>query len=85
MITPILLEQVSLNFALGAQWLILFSLYVGVKRKLMERRKKIIVWGMAGFLAGSIHLYFIPICGIIFFSFLLSDIILNKNKINIHI
>lgn len=81
-ITPILLEQVSLNFALGAQWLILFTLYVGVKRKLMERRKKIIVWGMVGFLAGSIHLYFIPICGIIFFSFLLSDIILNKNKLH---
>lgn len=81
-IAPIMLEQVSLNLALGAQWLILFSLYIGVKRKLMDPKRKIIVWGMAGFLAGSIHLYFIPICGIIFLSFLLSDIIMNKNKLH---
>lgn len=74
-ITPVMLGQMSLNLALGAQWLILLSLYLGIYRLEMTKKKYIISWGIAGLLAGSIQLYFVPMCGFILLSFLLADIL----------
>lgn len=81
-IAPVILVHMSLNFALGAQWLILFSLYVGIKRESMNFKKSIITWGFVGFLAGSIQLYFIPICGIVFLGFFGADIIKREKVIH---
>ena len=74
-ITPVMLAQVTLNMALGAQWLILCSLYLGVRRKDMTERQSALRWGLVGILSAGIQLYFIPLCGFILLSFLLSDII----------
>ena len=75
LITPIMLGQMSLNMALGAQWLILLSLYLGIYRLEMTKKKYMISWGIVGLLAGSIQLYFVPMCGFILLSFLLADVI----------
>lgn len=74
-ITPVMLAQVTVNMALGAQWLILCSLYLGVRRKDMTEKSSALRWGLVGILAAGIQLYFIPICGFILLGFLLSDII----------
>ncbi len=70
-----MLGQMSLNMALGAQWLILLSLYLGIYRLEMTKKKYMISWGIVGLLAGSIQLYFVPMCGFIPLSFLLADVI----------
>lgn len=74
-ITPVMLVQVSVNMALGAQWLILFSLYLGLQRKDMSEKKSAVRWGILGALAAGSQLYFIPICALVLISFLLSDIV----------
>ena len=80
-ITPVMLGQMSLNLALGAQWLILLSLYLGIYRLEMTKKKYMISWGIAGLLAGSIQLYFVPMCGFILLSFLLADILQRRKCI----
>lgn len=77
-ITPAMLGQMSLNPALGAQWLVLFSLYLGIQRGKMDEKRFVIAWGIAGLLTGSIQMYFIPMCGFVLLSFLLSDMLRRK-------
>ena len=77
-ITPVMLAQVTVNLALGAQWLILCSFYLGIHRKEMTGRKSAWRWGLLGALAAGSQLYFIPLCGFVLLSFLLADVIGRK-------
>ena len=73
-LTPVMLGQVSVNMALGAQWLILLSLLLGIHRKEMSEKISALCWGLTGLLAAGSQLYFIPICALVLLSFLISDI-----------
>lgn len=77
-ITPAMLGQMSLNLALGAQWLVLCSLYLGIRRMEISEKRLVLAWGIAGLLTGSIQMYFIPMCGFVLLSFLLSDLLRRK-------
>lgn len=79
-IAPVMLSQMTVNMALGAQWLVLFCLYLGLQRGRMKAARTVASWGAAGLLAAGIQLYFIPICGIVLISFFLADL-LRKTRI----
>lgn len=85
-ITPAMLGQMSLNLALGAQWLVLCSLYLGIRRMEISEKRLVLAWGIAGLLTGSIQMYFIPMCGFVLLSFLLSDLLRRKKsgRISLH-
>lgn len=74
-ITPVMLVQISIHPALGAQWLILAAFWLGIRRRKLGWRKSAVCWAVLGALAASIQLYFIPICALILISFLLSDLL----------
>lgn len=74
-VAPIMLSQMTVNMSLGAQWLILGCLYLGLCRTRMKDVRFVICWGAAGLLAAGIQLYFIPICGLVLISFFLADLV----------
>ena len=74
-IAPVMLSQMTVNMALGAQWLILACLYLGLCRTRMKAAHAVVCWGAAGILAAGIQLYFIPICALILISFFLADLV----------
>lgn len=74
-ITPVMLSQMTVNMSLGAQWLILACLYLGLCRTKMKGAPAVACWGAAGLLAAGIQLYFIPICALILISFFLADLV----------
>ena len=78
-ITPIEIYRMFMHTALGGQWLLLFAFLLGLKREKLSIVKKVALWGVLGFLCGSIHLYFLPMCGIIMCAFLLEELIRKKN------
>ena len=77
-LTPVMLSQMTVNMALGAQWLVLLCLYLGLKREGMRAAHAAAGWGAAGLLASGIQPYFILICALILFSFFLADVIRKK-------
>ena len=74
-IAPVMLSQMTVNMALGAQWLVLFCMYLGLQRMRMKAASAVLGWGAAGLLTAGIQLYFIPICGLVLISFFLADAI----------
>ena len=72
-IAPVMLSQMTVNMALGAQWLILGCLYLGLCRMRLGSVWTAVCWGAAGLLAAGIQLYFIPICGLVLIGFFLAD------------
>lgn len=78
-ITPIEIYRMFMHTALGGQWLLLFALLLGLEREKLSIVKKVVLWGVLGLLCGSIHLYFLPMCGIIMCAFLLEELIRKKN------
>lgn len=78
-ITPVMLAQVTINLALGAQWLILCAVWLGLRRRELSAVQNAVRWGVLGILAAGSQLYFIPICGFAALSFLLSDLICRKD------
>ena len=79
-LTPILLSQMTVNLALGAQWLVLLCLHLGLQRERMSAVRTAVCWGTAGFLAAGIELYFIPICALVLLSFFLADLLRGKGS-----
>ena len=47
-LTPVLLSQMTVNMSLGAQWLILACLYLGLCRTKMKGAPAVACWGAAG-------------------------------------
>ncbi len=71
MLVPTVMIRAFAHEALAGQWLVILSLslwdeiYVRDKTSEMPARSIILQGGFIGFLASGIHLYFLPICGII--------------------
>lgn len=80
-ITPVVIYRMFMHTALGGQWLLLFAFWLGLERNHLSPVKKVVLWTFLGFLCGSIHLYFVPMCGLIMCAFLLEELIQKKNLI----
>ncbi len=77
-LAPIEIYRMYMHTALGAQWLILAVFLLCLKRKELGPVRGAVLCALLGFLCGSIHMYFIPMCGIILGAFLLEDVIRQK-------
>ena len=88
MLMPTIVIRAFAHEALGGQWLLMLSLFILFS--IYEADKKGLGYGPAlfcfypaltGFLAAGIHIYFIPICGIIMFGCALYITISEKNTL----
>ena len=77
-LAPIEIYRMFMHTALGAQWLILAALLIGINLNRRGLICKVMLCVLLGGLCGSIHLYFIPICGIIICAFLVEDVICRR-------
>lgn len=79
---PVFVARAFFHTALSSQWLLLLALYMG--RKYFDKKEKkipksMLRWGALGMLCGSVHLYYIPMCGIIMLGFLIAETVRDKN------
>lgn len=68
-LTPAFVIRAFWHTTLTSHFLILFSFYLLFGREKLSKRYslpvRMLFWGILGFLCGSIHLYFLGICGLI--------------------
>ncbi len=79
-LAPILIRRMYWHTSLGGQWLLLLAIWIFIEhdRWSGEFSKMVGIWGFVGFLCAAIHLYFIPMCGVILLGFLIVDWLKNK-------
>lgn len=79
-LSPIVIFRMYYHTALAAHWLILVGIYlcVGHKENYRNIIKTSMQWGILGVLIGSIHLYFIPMCGMLLGGYVLYSFIEEK-------
>ena len=72
---PILLRRMYWHTSLGGQWLILLALVLFLYHDEWSESsgRTAGVWGLMGALCASIHIYFLPMCGVILFGFVCID------------
>ena len=79
-VSPIVIFRMYYHTALAAQWLILMAVYLCAMHK--EQYKDVIKtslkWGILGILIGSIHLYFVPMCGALLAGYIVYSLIEEK-------
>lgn len=75
-VSPIMVFRMYYHTALAAHWLILLAIYFYFKHEKEYRDifKTVMQWGILGILIGSIHLYFVPMCGAILLGYILCSI-----------
>lgn len=75
-LSPIMLFRMYYHTALAAHWLILLAIYFFVKheKEYTDVLKTCMQWGILGLLTGSIHLYFVPMCGAVLLGYILCSI-----------
>lgn len=75
-VSPVMLFRMYYHTALAAHWLILLAIYFYFKHEKEYRDifKPVMQWGILGILIGSIHLYFVPMCGAILLGYILCSI-----------
>ena len=75
-VSPIMISRMYYHTALAAHWLILLAIYFYSKHEKEYRDifNPVMQWGILGILIGSIHLYFVPMCGAILLGYILCSI-----------
>lgn len=75
-VSPIMVFRMYYHTALAAHWLILLAIYFYFKHEKEYRDifKPVMQWGILGILIGSIHLYFVPMCGAVLLGYILCSI-----------
>lgn len=75
-VSPIMISRMYYHTALAAHWLILLAIYFYSKHEKEYRDifRPVMQWGILGILIGSIHLYFVPMCGAILLGYILCSI-----------
>lgn len=80
--SPVFIDRMYWMTALASHFLcllgIMFIVYYEPVYK--HTKKAVIGWGILGALCGSIHLYFLPMCGVILVGFILLDAVRGKKK-----
>ena len=66
-LSPVMIDRMFRHTALASQWMILMGIYLMLCSTEKERNliKDLAAWGLLGFLTGGIHLYFLPMTGIL--------------------
>ncbi len=77
-VVPVLLSRVFYHTALGSQFLIILALSTIFLYREYDNNKRYLIWGIIAFLSSSIHIYYIPMCGIILLGYILLDILKSK-------
>ena len=75
-VSPVMVFRMYYHTALAAHWLILWAIYFYSKHEKEYRDifRPVMQWGILGILIGSIHLYFVPMCGAILLGYILCSI-----------
>lgn len=75
-VSPVMVFRMYYHTALAAHWLILLAIYFYFKHEKEYRDifNPVMEWGILGILIGSIHLYFVPMCGAILLGYILCSI-----------
>ncbi len=75
-VSPVMVFRMYYHTALAAHWLILLAIYFYSKHEKEYRDifRPVMQWGILGILIGSIHLYFVPMCGAILLGYILCSI-----------
>ena len=79
--SPILLYRLYGHESLAAQWILLAALYEIIRAYKEPSRKflsECIIWALLGILTVSIHLYFLPMVGLILCSFVLYTVLSSR-------
>lgn len=77
MLTPVMIMRMYAHTALAGQWLILLAIDNYLRDD--SEKKKLILWGVLGFLAASIHLYLLLMCGMILAGSCVQVLVKKKN------
>ncbi len=74
-LSPVFIDRMYWMTALAAHFLCLLGLWflVYYEETYRETKKAVTGWGLLGMLCAGIHLYFLPMCGVILLGFLLLD------------
>ena len=78
-IAPVMVWRMYIHTALAGQWILLLAIEpLFAYRKYENGRKIYTVFVLIGALASSIHLYFVPMCGMALVAFCMEDIFIRK-------
>lgn len=80
-VAPVLIERMFRHTALGGHWIILASIYLFAMHRREAYRnvlKTSVHWGIVGGLTASVHLYFLPMCGMFLIGYILCSFIREK-------
>ena len=83
-LSPTVIEKMFRHTALGGHWIILLSIYLFVlhNKNYKNILKTSLQWGIIGILIASIHLYYLPMCGIFAIAYVLCSFF-KERKIDI--
>lgn len=81
-LSPVFIDRMYWMTALASHFLCLLGLMfiVYYDSVYSNTKKAVIGWGILGMLCGGIHLYFLPMCGVILVGFMLLDAVRGKKK-----
>ncbi len=79
-LAPTMLDRMYKHTSLGGQWIILLCIYLYIRHSADYKnvRKTVIYWGMIGLLIASVHLYFLPMCGLFVCIYVFKSYIVEK-------
>lgn len=79
-LSPVFIDRMYWMTSLAGHFLCLLALMFVVYYEPVYKKTKnaVIGWGVLGFLCSGIHIYFLPMCGIILLGFMLMDLVKEK-------
>lgn len=79
-LNPVVFQRMFGHTSLAAHWLILLAVYTIVyyEESFYKIKNAVIIYGLLGFLSSMIHLYFIPMIGMVLCGFLLVSMVKSK-------
>lgn len=73
--SPVMLYRLYGHEALAGQWIIIAALYLLMNYNQSDNLIKVsILWYLLGMISGGIHIYFVPMCGIINMGYFIIDV-----------
>lgn len=81
-LSPAFINRMYWMTSLASHFLCMLALVflVYYEERYKNTKKAVIAWGILGALCASIHLYFLPMCGIVLLGFVLVDAVKGKKK-----
>ncbi len=74
-LSPCMIRRMFWHTSLAGQWILILCIWCLVYQsdRLQSIRKSTSIWGLVGFLAVFIHVYFVPMCSVFFVGFCFFD------------